>query len=206
MSSQRRLISALEVFARHRQEGSHSKRHVAPIINFAAAELVHRGIPRTHLREEVPTGCFYTRQIDLIVGSKDQPEVLLFIITQSGSVRKNLNNRRRDIVGDALNLRLAHPEAGVGLIYLLTADTEATRRGTAGTSPVEELTEFLCELQRPHTGLGRPLLDGAALIAAECEPKGRIRIEPVVPEVDILGTFFNRLVQAARNCGFRLGS
>lgn len=204
MSNQRRLISALEVFARHRQEGSHSKRHVAPIINFAAAEFRDRGIPRTHLLEEVPTGCFYTRQVDLMVGRKEQPEVLIFIITQSGSVRKNLNNRRRDIVGDALNLRLAHPEAGVGIIYLLTADAEATRRGLAGTSPVEELTGFLCELRRPHTGLGRPLLDGAALIAAECEPNGRIRIEPVVPEVDILGTFFDRLVQASTNHGSRL--
>jgi len=39
-----------------------------------------------------------------------------------------------------------------------------------------------------------PLLDAAALIAADREPGGRVRIEPVAAEVDPLGDFFKRLV------------
>ena len=76
----------------------------------------------------------------------------------SGSVRNNLKNRYRDIVGDAVNLRVAYPDAKFAVLFLLQADEEATQKGTGGTSAIEELAEFLFEMQTVNTPLGRPLL------------------------------------------------
>lgn len=204
MESRRRLVSALDSFVRYRQKGVRSKRHVVPLAQFAAAELIGRGVESSSIRKEAPAGHFYIRQVDLVVEQNGRPALLLFVITQSGSVRKNLNNRRREIVGDALNLRLAHPNARVALVYLLCADEEATQPGTAGTSPLEELAAFLRDLQQPFEPFDRPLLDGAALLAADRDRNGRIRVESVPEGVDVLGHFFDRLVQGLVRCN--LGS
>lgn len=193
MSSRRRLFAALDGFVRHRQGGARSKRHVVPLVEFAAAELRSRGVRSGSIRFEARAGRFYERQVDLVVDCDGEVRLTLVVVTQSGSVRKNLNNRRRDIVGDALNLRAGNPNALVALIYLLRADEEAKRKGGAGTSPIEELAAFLRELQATAAPLGRPLLDAAALLAADREASGRIRIERVPADVDVLGGFFDKL-------------
>src|SRR5687767_8426798 len=126
MSSKRRLVAALDGFVRRRQAGARSKRHVVPIIEFAAAELRSRTVRNASIRFEVLAGRFYERQVDLIVEAEGKVLLTLVVVTQSGSVRKNLNNRRRDIVGDAVNLRAANPGALVAVIYMLRADAEAT--------------------------------------------------------------------------------
>lgn len=198
MSSKRRLVAALDGFVRHRRQGVRSKRHLQPLVQFARAELCARGVKDSSISYEVGLGQYYQRQVDLVVSSNGSVIATLVLITQSGSVRKNLNNRRRDIVGDALNLRAAHPDAAVGVIYLLTADEEATRKGAHGTSPVDELAGFLTALQQSTPALGQPLLDAAALIAASRDPGGRIHVEPVPDKVDVLGTFFDQLVRPLR--------
>lgn len=194
MSSQRRLVAALDGFVQHRRKGVRSKRHLQPLVQFARAELRARGVKDSSISYEIALGQYYQRQVDLVVSSGGSVVATIMLITQSGSVRKNLNNRRRDIVGDALNLRAANRGATTGVIYLLTADEEATRKGANGTSPVDELATFLTALQRPTPALGRPLLDAAALIAASRDEGGRIHVEPVPDEVDVLGAFFDRLV------------
>ena len=193
MGSEHRLVAALDSFVRHRSTGVRSKRHIIPLVEFAAAELRARGIRTAAIRYEAATGRFYQRQVDLVVETDGEISISLVVITQSGSVRKNLNNRRRDIVGDAVNLRVANPGSQVGLIYLLRADKEAKKRGTCGTSPIDELAAFLTELQTAETPMGRPLLDAAALLAADREPNGKIRIEVMPPAVDVLGGFFDKL-------------
>ena len=193
MGSKRRLVAALDGFVRHRSEGARSKRHIVPLVEFAAAELRARGVRTAAIRYEAATGRFYQRQVDLVVESNEKISLSLVVITQSGSVRKNLNNRRRDIVGDAVNLRMSNPGSQVGLIYLLRADEEAKRKGTYGTSPIDEVAAFLTDVQTAETPMGRPLLDAAALLAADRERDGRIRIETVPPAVDVLGEFFDRL-------------
>ncbi len=195
MSSERRLVAALDSFVRHRRAGARTKRHVVPLVEFAAAELRSRGVRTGAIRFEVQVGRFYQRQVDLIVEENDRITLTLVVITQSGSVRKNLNNRRRDIVGDALNLRAANPESQIGFIYLLRADEEALKKGTSGTSPVEELAEFLAGLQTSDTPLGRPLLDAAALLAADCDTDGKIRIETMPERVNVLSGFFDQLAR-----------
>jgi hypothetical protein len=178
-----------------------SQRHIVPLVEFAAAELRARGVRSSSIRYEAVAGHFYGRQVDLVVETDDHISLTLVVITQSGSVRKNLNNRRRDIIGDAINLRAGNPNVAIGLIYLLRANEEATRKGTSRTSPVEELAVFLRDVQTVSAPLGQPLFDAAALLAAESEPGGRIRIEPIPPEVDILQGFFDRLVRALAERG-----
>ena len=193
MGSRRRLIAALDGFVRHRQRGAKSKRHIVPLVEFAAAELRSRGVRGTSIVYEAAAGRFYQRQVDLVVKANNQISLTLVVISQSGSVRKNLNNRRREIVGDAVNLRAANPDALVALIYLLRADEEATNKGKSGASPFDELVAFLRDLQTANSPLGQPLLDAAALLAIDREESGRIRIEPMPPEVDILQGFFDHL-------------
>jgi hypothetical protein len=197
-SSQRRLVAALDGFARHRKAGVRAKRHIVPLVEFAAAELRSRGVRSSTIRYEALAGHFYQRKVDLLVEVNGEVALTLLVLTQSGSVRKNLNNRRRDVVGDAVNMRAAHPNAVVALLYVLRADEEATRKGTSGASPVDELVAFLIDLQTGDSPLGRPLLDAAALLAADSEPGGRIRIEPTHPDVDVLGAFFDKLVATIR--------
>ncbi len=193
MGSKHRLVAALDSFVRHRSAGARSKRHIVPLVEFAAAELRARGVRNTAIRYEAATGRFYQRQVDLVVETDGEISLSLVVITQSGSVRKNLNNRRRDIVGDAVNLRVANPGSQIGLIYLLRADDEATKKGTCGTSPIDELAAFLSDVQTAETPMGRPLLDAAALLAADRERDGRIRIEAMPRDVDVLSGFFDRL-------------
>jgi len=191
----RRLVSSLEDYVRHREAGSSSKRHVRPVINFARAELIQQGVPADHIRlEEVVVDHYFPRRVDIAIKCGAEIDLLLLVVTQSGSIRKNLNNRKREIVGDAVNLRLAQPKARIGLIYLIRADKEATRRGHAGTSPIDELVVFLSNLQLARVGERWPLLDAAALIAADREADGTVRIERVPAEVDPLGEFFRRIV------------
>jgi len=193
IDSRRRLVSALDSFASYREKGVRSKRHIGPLVKFAASELVERGIPIKWIKEKVRAGYFYSSLVDLVVESSGRVKILILVVTQSGSVRKNLNNRRRDIVGEAINLRLAHPDARLGVIYFLRADREALRRGAAGTNPVQEMAAFLRDLQEWSSPFQRALLDGAALLAANRDKNGRIKIEQVIPEVDVLGQFFDKL-------------
>jgi hypothetical protein len=160
MSNRRRLVAALDGYVRQRQGGARSKRHIVPILEFAAAELRSRGVRDSEIRFEVGAGRFYERKVDLVVKSDDRVLLTLIVVTQSGSVRKNLNNRRRDIVGDAVNLRAANPDALVAAIYMLRADAEATSPGVSGTSPIQEMAAFLLDIQQPSAPLGKPLLAG----------------------------------------------
>lgn len=194
MGSKRRLVAALDRFVHRRREGVRSKKHLMPLMEFASAELRARGVRDSCITRETTLGRFYRRKVDLVVQVEGNVSAALLLITQSGSVRKNLNNRRRDIVGDAINLRAANPDAAIAVMYLLTADEEATRRGGTGTSPVDELAHFLTDLQHPAPPFGGPLLDAAALIAANQDSEGRICMEVVPSEVDVLGSFFDRIV------------
>jgi hypothetical protein len=196
MDSRNRLISALDTFAQRRRKGSLSKKHVVPLVEFAAAEFRGRGVDAGEIKREKVCGRYYKRKVDLVVETRRGVEILVFIITQSGSVRKNLNNRRRDIIGDSVNLRAAHPNAKLGLIYLLRSDREATRRSKAGTSPIDELALFFQDLLAAGSQRAA-LLDAAALLAADCDAGGRIRIEKVPDDVDVLGNFFGRLLVPA---------
>src|SRR5262245_18864948 len=121
MASKRRLVAALDGFVRTRQDGARSKRHIVPLLEFAAAELRSRAVRAAAIQFEVTLGRFYERQVDLVVKVDTQVLLTLIVLTQSGSVRKNLNNRRRDIVGDAVNLRAANPDSLVAVIYMLRA-------------------------------------------------------------------------------------
>jgi hypothetical protein len=194
MDSRGRLISALDSFAQRRRKGARSKKHVVPLIEFAAAELRGRGIDGSSIKREKGCGRYYKSRVDLVVETNAGIQILIFVITQSGSVRKNLNNRRREIVGDCVNLRAEYPTARIGLIYLLRSDKEATARGkTTGRSPTDELAAFFQDLlsdqNTPHS-----LLDAAALVVADRDTAGRIRIERVPSQVDVLDGFFGRLV------------
>ena len=194
MSSRERLLAALDGFVRERRSGVRSKRHIVPLVEFAAAELRSRGVSDSSIRYEIPTGYFYKRKVDLVVESEGERSLNLVVLSQSGSVRKNLNNRRRDIVGDALNLRATNPTAKFGLIYLLRRDEEATKEGRAGNTPIDEMASFLANLQTDRGPLAHPLLDAAALLVADQEESGRIRIEAVPESVDVLRGFFDKLV------------
>ena len=183
----------LDRFVEERAGGARSKQHVKPLVDFSVAELVSRGIRESEISFGSEHGQFYQRSVNLTVERSGEVLVTLNIITQSGSVRKNLTNRKREIIGDAINLRTANPGSRVGLIYLLRADEEAVKKNSAGTSPLDELAIFLNEAQTLTKPLGRPLLDAAALIVADQQPSGRIRIEEVPPEVDVLQGFFDKL-------------
>lgn len=191
MDSRGRLISALDSFTQRRLQGALSKKHVVPLVEFAAAEFRSRGVDAADIKREKSCGRYYKRKVDLVVETAFGIKILLFVITQSGSVRKNLNNRRRDIIGDCTNLRAAYPHAKLGLIYLLRSDREATTKGKSGTTPIEELALFFRDLL---TKKDLPLLDGAALLAADRGTDGRVRIEEVPDEVNVLRGFFGRLM------------
>lgn len=194
MERNRRLISALDAFVRYRDAGGKSKKHVTPIVDFASAELRARGTLSERIKTEVLLGKFFDRKVDLVVTNKKGLEVALLVMTQSGSFRNNLNNRRRDIVGDTMNLRAACPDARIGLIYLLRANEEAMARGKNGRNPIEEISIFLNGMQSSGLGDRGSVLDAAAVVAAEREQTGVIRIEEVLKDVEIGGRFFDRLL------------
>ena len=105
-----------------------------------------------------------------------------------------MNNRRRDLIGDAVNLRSAARTAKIGLIYLIQSTPEATKRTASGNSFIDSMTELLERLQEPFPLFDRPLFDAAALVAANRDVNSQIHIEPVNPNVSIAHGFFDRLV------------
>ena len=193
-ASRRRLIAAVDGFVRCRSNGVRGKDHLKPLLAFVAAELKQRLSPAADIRFEVPLTGLYTRRVDCVVRVASEVRITIIVLTQTGSVRKNLNNRRRDILGDSVNLRVATPTATSGLIYLLTADEEARRKSPGGTSPIDELADFLAKMQTETSRAGAVLYDAAALIPVRQDGDGRIVIEVVPTEVDILGRFFETLI------------
>ena len=197
MSSRRRLIAALDGFVRRRTVGVRTKGHLQPLLAFVAAELRQRLPPAADIGFEVPVTGLFSRQVDCVVRIASEFKLTIIVLTQTGSVRKNLNNRRRDILGDAVNLRAANPVAASGFIYLLTADQEARRKSSGGTSPIDELAGFLTAMQRRDSQAGISHCDAAAVIPVRQDGDGRIVIETVPKGVDILGDFFETLVDKA---------
>jgi hypothetical protein len=194
MSSRRRLIAALDGFVRRRTTGVRTKGHLQPLLAFLAAELRQRLSPAAQIEFEVPVTGLFSRQVDCVVRVASEVRLTIIVLTQTGSIRKNLNNRRRDILGDAVNLRAANPDAASGVLYLLTSDDEARRKSANGTSPIDELGFFLTSMQRCASQTDRSHYDAAALIPVRQDKDGRIVIEPVPQEVDILNAFFETLV------------
>jgi hypothetical protein len=194
MSSRRRLIAALDGFVRRRTTGVRTKGHLQPLLDFLAAELRQRLPPAAEIDFEVTVTGLFPRQVDCVVRVASEVRLTIIVLTQTGSVRKNLNNRRRDILGDAVNLRAANPGAASGVLYLLTSDDEARRKSANGTSPIDELGFFLTNMQRSASPTEKIHYDAAALIPVRQDKDGRIVIEPVPQEVDILGSFFETLV------------
>lgn len=197
MSSRRRLIAALDGFVRRRTIGVRTKGHLQPLLDYLAAELRQRLPPGATIAFEIPVAGLFSRQVDCVVRVAAEVKLTIIVLTQTGSVRKNLNNRRRDILGDAVNLRAANPVAASGLIYLLTADEEARRKSSAGTNPIDELAEFLAAMQQRESQAGTSHYDAAALIPVRQDGEGRIVIETVPKAVDILGDFFDTLLAKA---------
>jgi hypothetical protein len=193
VTSADRLFAALAAFVRHRKGGTQAKKHVTPLVQFAAAELVALGVPTHAIKRNVHVRGLYSSAVKL---RAELPNTccLLSLVTQSGSIRKNLTNRWRDILGDAVNLRYAEPTARLGLVYVMRADDEAMRRGTSAQSPLEELIDFMKHAQQAFATTGRPLIDACALIATDQERDGLIRIVEVGPSLDIREGFFERLI------------
>ena len=190
-----RLYAAVDAFVTAREKtGSQSREHITPLLGFLRAELVAAGVPRSLLREATYTGAYFRSKVDLSVEWPDRPSVFISVITQSGSVRNNLTNRRREILGDALNLRTAHPAARLGVLYLIRADEEALRKRDGGTSAIDELQTYFLSLLHAGEYLPLPVLDAAALIAANRTASRRIEIETVDRRLDVLDGFLPQLL------------
>jgi hypothetical protein len=194
MSSMHRLIAAIDGFVRNRRDGVRTKKHLQPLNELITAELLHRGVRADNIYHEVSMGAFFNRPVDCVVRNGDDVALMILLVTQTGSVRKNLTNRRRDILGDAVNLRAAYPQASTGVIYLLTADSEALHKGPGGASAIDDLIAFLSQMRQPTSQSPRPLLDSAALIAAQQDHTGRVTIYPVPNSLNILSSFFESLL------------
>jgi hypothetical protein len=166
---------------------------VVPLVQLVAAELVSRGVPSDLIERNVHFFGLYSTAVK-IRAQTDNQTYLLSLITQSGSIRNNLTNRCRDIVGDAVNLRFAAPEARHGLIYVIRSDEEAMRLNPAGQSAVDDLAKFMREIQRPFALLGRPLIDACALVAANQESGAQIRVLDLGRDLNIRDGFFERLL------------
>jgi hypothetical protein len=196
MRSADRLYSALASFVRQRSSGTQSKRHITPLVQFLAAELVSRGFPAAAINRNVRVGTYYSTTVKLLAKGERVTTVIV-VVTQSGAIRKNLTNRCRELVGDAVNLRAADANARIGVVYVLRADEEARRPGADGRTAIEELASFMESVQQPSSLLEKPLFDACALIAADQGRDGRVHIAPVGRMVDIQGGFFERVIAPA---------
>ncbi|SDU70397.1 hypothetical protein [Jiangella alkaliphila] len=130
----------------------------------------------------------YVKQVDVVMSSwQTGPELMISTKRMDSSFGKNAANRVEESYGDAKNLRLRHPLAGLGFFYSL--------RSTALTQEpdkAEWLIDLLAKLGREDdaydaVGLIVPEWDDEAVVAPSDEepddnPLVAAGLEPIDPE------------------------
>jgi hypothetical protein len=91
-------------------------------------------------------------------------------------------------------LRYAEPLARLAFVYVIRADDEACRAGISGHSPIGELATFMRQAQEARGPMGKAFVDACALIAADQDQAGIVRLIDVGSELDIRAGFFERFL------------
>src|SRR6185312_11768958 len=74
----------------------------------------------------------YVKQVDVVMSDWDTgPELLISTKRMDSSFGKNAANRIEESYGDAKNLRLRHPQAGLGFFYGLSSAAFVEEPGKA---------------------------------------------------------------------------
>ena len=111
----------------------------------------------------------YVKQVDVVMSSwATGPELMVSTKRMDSSFGKNAANRVEESYGDAKNLRLRHPQAGLGFFYSLSAIALETEADTA-----EWLIDLLIKLGREDDAY-----DAVALVLPDLKKSE----EPADPE------------------------